>query len=289
MNLKLGGKTIAVLAVLLAVALLSAFVLSGYFSSPDNHRASIEYLDGKEDTVMTLMAASTAASAAITLIPGDAGTPIAEKLADISTYFLLALCAVYLEKYLLTLMGMAAFKLIIPLACVCCMAGVVLRNRSVQAAALKIAAFGIALFLVVPCSVAVSKTIESTYGFSIAETADYVEELTDESISSKELQEAAKTGRSKSFLDIINGWGESLANGVTDAVDAVTGSVADKIHSMENLLNSVIEKLAVILVTSCIIPILVLVLFLWLIRMVFGMNFLAIPVRKSLPGGGPKL
>ena len=61
--------------------------------------------------------ASTAASAAITLLPGDAATPIAEKLADISGYFLLALCAIYLEKYLLTVTAYATFRLLVPAAC----------------------------------------------------------------------------------------------------------------------------------------------------------------------------
>ncbi len=52
----------------------------------------------KKTTALELTAAATAASAAITLIPGDAGTPIADKLADLSSYFLIVVCAIYLEK-----------------------------------------------------------------------------------------------------------------------------------------------------------------------------------------------
>ena len=79
---------------------------------------AIQSLDDKKTTALELTAAATAASAAITLIPGDAGTPIADKLADLSSYFLIVVCAIYLEKYLVTITGLAAFKLLIPIGCI---------------------------------------------------------------------------------------------------------------------------------------------------------------------------
>lgn len=79
---------------------------------------AIQSLDDKKTTTLELTAAATAASAAITLIPGDAGTPIADKLADLSSYFLIVVCAIYLEKYLVTITGLAAFKLLIPIGCI---------------------------------------------------------------------------------------------------------------------------------------------------------------------------
>ena len=64
--------------------------------------------------MLELTAASTAASAAITLLPGDTATPIAEKLADLSGYFLIVLCAIFLEKYLLTITSYVSFTILIP-------------------------------------------------------------------------------------------------------------------------------------------------------------------------------
>lgn len=84
----------------------------------EHHKETIAALDEKKDTVLELTVAATATSALITLIPGDVGTPIAEKVADLSGYLLIVLCAVFLEKYLVTLTGYAAFKLFIPAACV---------------------------------------------------------------------------------------------------------------------------------------------------------------------------
>ena len=50
--------------------------------------------------ILGLLAASATTSTAITVLPGDAASPIAEKLMDLSTYFMIVLAAIYLEKYL---------------------------------------------------------------------------------------------------------------------------------------------------------------------------------------------
>ena len=70
----------------LLCALLSFCVIAKYTSSPTMkiNAHAIQSLDDKKTTALELTAAATAASAAITLIPGDAGTPIADKLADLS-------------------------------------------------------------------------------------------------------------------------------------------------------------------------------------------------------------
>ena len=109
-------KTLFVVIPLL-IALLSVFVLSGPASSPDLHGSTLAALEEKQTTVLELSAASAAASAAITLIPGDVATPIADKLADLSSHFLLVLCAVFLEKYLLTITGTVTFSFLIPVSC----------------------------------------------------------------------------------------------------------------------------------------------------------------------------
>lgn len=85
------GIKIAVLAI---IALVSFFVVADYASSPEVHAETIEALDEKRSTVMELTAASTATSVAITMIPGDAATPIAEQLAELSSTFLVVLCAI---------------------------------------------------------------------------------------------------------------------------------------------------------------------------------------------------
>ena len=101
---------------LFVFAIISFAVIAPFASSVDSYEGTISALDEKKDNVLKLTAASTATSVAITFIPGDAATPIAEKLADLSSYFLIVLCAIYLEKYLLTITGFVAFKILIPVS-----------------------------------------------------------------------------------------------------------------------------------------------------------------------------
>ena len=163
MNFTLDKKKYIYIVIWLLIGLLSFTVLGKYASAPESHQATIASLDEKKATVLELTAATTATSALITLLPGDIGTPIAEKVADLSGYLLIVLCAVFLEKYLVTITGYAAFKIFIPAACVLFAANMMVRNRSVDKLARRLLIFGICIFLVVPASVKVSDLIETTY------------------------------------------------------------------------------------------------------------------------------
>ena len=111
------GIRIICVAAAVILALASIFGVAKLTTDPAFYQKSIAALEEKQETVLELTAASTAASAAITLLPGDTATPIADKLADLSGYFLIVLCAIFLEKYLLTITAAAAFKVLIPAAC----------------------------------------------------------------------------------------------------------------------------------------------------------------------------
>ena len=87
-------KAVSVIVPLL-VALLSITLLTRIATSQAIHDTSLKTLQAKQTTVLELTAASTAASAAVTLLPGDTATPIAEKLADLSSHFMVVLCAIF--------------------------------------------------------------------------------------------------------------------------------------------------------------------------------------------------
>ena len=107
---KMNAKKVMAVIVLLVVMILSMTVVSKVASDPENHKKTIESLDEKKEDVLKLTATSAAASTALAAIPGDATTPVANKLADLTSYFLIILMVVFLEKYLVTLTGYAAFS-----------------------------------------------------------------------------------------------------------------------------------------------------------------------------------
>lgn len=246
-------------AALVLAALLSIFVLTKYAVSPDSHRATIAALEDKRTTVMELTAASTAASAAITLLPGDAATPIADKLADLSTYFLLVLCAIYLEKYLVIITGYASFLFLIPAACGLLAIDAFRRSGVLRNISLRLLALAAAIFLVVPASVQASNIIEAVYDSSIQSTLDSAKETTEA------IEDQAEGTEDQGLL---SGLLSTVKDGVSGAVDAA-----------ENVLNRFIEALAVMIVTSCVIPILVLFFFVWVIKLILGVELP--PIRRE--------
>ncbi len=254
------------LGALLVIALLSYFVIAEKATSPEFHRETIEALEEKRSTVMDLTAASTAVSVAITLIPGDTATPIADKLADLSGYFLLVLSTIYLEKYLVTITGFATFEVLIPAACAVYAAGILLRNQTFKQLAKKLAVFGLLIVLVIPASVKVSNLIEETYEASMEETIDLALEATED------IEEQAGAEAEAEEQGFFSG----LVSKVTETVTLATDKV-------EQVLNHYLEALAVLLVTSCVIPVLVLVFFVWLTKVVLEVN-LGAPIKDFWEG-----
>jgi hypothetical protein len=104
----------------------------------------------------------------------------------------IVLCAVYLEKYLVTLTGYAAFKLFIPAACVLFAGNLILKNRSIGRLARRLLAFGICIFLVVPASVKLSDLIDNTYHAQIEMTLEEAKEDSGERIGRRSRGAAEK-------------------------------------------------------------------------------------------------
>ena len=104
--------------VLIVVAILSINVICKYATSVEVHKNTLQTLDEKKVTAMELTAGVAATSTAISALPGDAATPIAEQVADLTSPLLLILCAIYFEKFLLTTVGYVSFKFLLPVACV---------------------------------------------------------------------------------------------------------------------------------------------------------------------------
>ena len=239
-------------AFLILLAVLSFFPAAKWASAPETYQQTIDSIDSKVETVLKLTATSTLASAGVSAIPGDTATPIAEKLADFTEYFLLILCVLYGEKYLLTLIGTAAFRILIPVACLLFIIAIFRNPAVMKKLGFKFAILAIALFVTIPLSIKVSDMIYNTYQDSIETAIAEAEEFTDETA---ELS-AAKDN-------------ETLVERILEKLSETASSLSDK---AAQVMNNFVELLAVMIVTSCLIPIVVLVFFIWLIKVLTGVE-----------------
>ena len=287
-------------AVLLLVAILSITVVGKYVSAPENHQKTIASLDEKKQTVMEVT------SALITLLPGDTATPIAEKMADVSGYLLVVLCAIYLEKYLVTITGYVAFTYLIPIACGLWILNLAFENATVRKLAAKLAVFGLAISLVVPASVKISDLIGDTYQAQIEATIEDARN-TQSILENSDLgngtdaTDASGTGTmgtatqntqekdnstSGSVTNIFDWAKDAISNAqesVSNVVDNVVISSEELVQKVENSLNHFIEAVAVMIITSCVIPMLVLLLFFWMVKIVLDVDLSGVKIKGMLP------
>jgi hypothetical protein len=240
-------------------------------SKVDMYKSTIERLDESRNTVTQLMASATAASALLTLIPGDVATPIAEKLADVAGDFVIVLCAIYAEKFMLTILGALAFVVLIPAGCISKLLALFRRDGNWGRIGTKLIATGIAVSLLVPVSAWVSGTIRDNYGPAIDQTIQAAQD------ASEEVQEEAETYEGDSATEKSDNWFQNLFNSAEEKLNGVT-------EKFQQILNNMMEAFAVLIVTTCIIPILVLVAFLWLVKTALNVDMnLRLPMpRKRL-------
>ncbi len=266
-------RTIAAVVALLVAAALSFFVVAPVLTQPETYDGTIASLDEKRTTVLELTAASTAAATAVSLLPGDAATPIADKLADLSGYFLIVLTTLLLEKYLLTTIAGATFHILVPFACLLFLLWVLRGGAATFRLACRILLFGVLLFALVPVSVHVSDSIEATYQTSIQETLDRAKSATAEAEEAAAAEDAAEddTASGTTHSGLL-GLFDSAREGISSAANAVTGAVSATVDQFKAVLDHFLEALAILLVTSCLIPLLVLAFFLWLLRTFLGID-----------------
>lgn len=243
------------LAVLLIVALLSFHVWADKATSVEVHKEALSQLEEKKITALGLTASVTAVSTAISAIPGDIATPVAEQITELTTPLLIIVCAIYLEKFLLTTIGFVSFKILIPAACALLALLTFIKNEVFMEAifkfAIKLGVFGIAIYFVIPASVKMTSLIEATFEETITQTYETVEDI------SEEAEKAAGEEEANAFLGFL----ANIGNEATELVE-----------SAKNALSVFIDAVAVLIITTCIIPIAVILFFVWLIKMLFGIE-----------------
>lgn len=266
-----------IVALLIIAALLSEFVGRPHFENVETWSGTIEVIDAKKNNVLALTTSTIALSAAISALPDDTGTPVAEQLTQLSGNLGIVLAVLYLEKYLLTVLGFLSFGVLGPAAFVLLAASLLAHGRlstghTLFILGVRILLVGIIAVTVVPASVWVTQRIDETYQISISQT---------EPEGSAEESEPAggESQENKNFWESIAGGAAQLVSNLKDDIKSVTDGVVEQVTNL-------IEGAIVMIVTSCLVPLLVLAVFLWMGHSLMGIdvsaptNYLA----RRLPG-----
>lgn len=250
-------RVILAIALLLAIV-LSMTVVSKMASDPEWYEQTLTDLSKKEATVLALTSAAVAASTAIAAIPGDTTTPVADEIADVTSSLVIVLTIIFIEKYMVTILGYAAFMFVIPAACAMLLVWLFNKKDFLFRWGLKIGALGLIIWAVIPISSHVSVLIERTSQVKYEEAIDEAQRITDE-INENTDEEGS----------VLSSFWEKLTGGVTGLVER---GKALFVHFLESI--------AILLATSCVIPIAVVFVMSWVIKLIFGVQ-ITVPARLT--------
>lgn len=260
-------KIIIAILICFVVGVISFVGLGEHYSDPAAYDKTIETLDEKRMSVVAMTSSAAAISTGLAAIPGDATDPIANELADMSSTFMLIIAAILLEKYLLTLTGALAFKILIPFACLLVIIYFITKREALVKVAVRLALFGICLVMLVPVSTYVTNIVDETHDISATINMEKANEL------ATDLQKNANKEE-----NVVKKW-----------VEKFSGGMKGLLKKAEAVLENFIDATAILLITSCGIPILTLWIMVWLIRTILGLD-IHVPTEKlkSLSKSGSK-
>ena len=233
---------------LLLAILFIAIGTTSYFSADTDwvtnvNTQTIETLDEKKETVVALTALAGTTSTAITLIPGDVGGPVAQNIADIADYLLIVFAGIWLQKYFLSVTPLVALQWLIPLACGALLLNLAIKSDRLKRLGMRVFLMGIMIFTIIPASVGISNKIEENYQSSIEQTFEQAESVNKEATQDKNLFEQ------------------------------MTTAVTDLMAKFEQSLGNMIDSTAVLIITTCVGPVLVFFFGIWATNLIMGLNY----------------
>ena len=261
------------------IALCSVFIISAVVTAPSFHEGTMKTLDDKKTAVMNLAAVSAATSTALSVLPGDIATPVANQIAELSFYFIVVLSAIVLEKMLLAVVGYVTFTLMIPAACLFGILYLGTGKKQLKSLAIKLAIFGMILFFAIPISVEISDRIDSSHQYSVAKTIELAEQN----------QEYIE-GKKEDFSTEDKNWFEKAGEYISNVASSIGTGLAEMTKKAEDTLGAMIDAVSILIVTCCIMPVLTLLVFAILIKALFGIavNLLGLEEETARVGKGFK-
>ena len=143
------------------------------------------------------------------------------------------------------------------------------------------------MWILVPTSTAVTNLINDTYDANYGaelkveenafETLDEIEDTEKAADKSDKTDKTDQTAKNEEQKEEEGFSLKKMWDSMTDKTSEVTNSVKAKasvgVVEFQNSLNNMLEGVAVMIVTTCVIPIAVLFLFLWFVKAITGMKF----------------
>lgn len=252
-------------------------------SNPESYKKTIAELNEKSADVAKMSVATLGMSTLIAAVPGDTTTPIADYLVDLNSWLLVIMMVLTLEKYLLTIIGKAVFWLIIPIGLALIGISIPPKSRSLKIRGLNIILAGFLIWVIVPTGMMISRDIERTYSFSVSDVANETENIQNKAAEIEENDDSEESDGEEDE-NIISGFISKAKDAVEDVI---INPLEEKVAQAKKMVNTVVNAIIVLVITSCVIPLFTLIAFLLLIKVTLHLDLLGEidSVRLALVSG----
>ena len=255
--------------ILLAIFIIvfSIFVLAYKIPESEFIQETLESLEESKTTVMEFSGATISASLAITALPDDFGSPLANTIADMNKYCIFIFAVLYVEKLIVVEGIKLSFAYIIPFACALYILSVLSGKDIFKIFASKLMILGLAVVFVIPLSTHFTEKVCEDYLVYVDET---ISEAND---GAEKVNEVMASGDE----------GATVFEKLTDAFKTAVQGISDLMTYFENVLKKCVNSIAIMIVTTFVLPMIVLLFFRWLLKEVFSLSLPAPRVNIVLP------
>lgn len=264
LSAKHASLAIKILLLLLAAA-LSFFVVSAKLPESKFVKESLASVEDSSNTVMKFSAATLSTSLAISALPDDFATPLADNLADMNTYFVAILVVLFLEKILIRYGIKAAFMILIPLACSAGILFVITKRDILKSLAIRLCVLGLAVAFVVPCSTHLTNIVASDLTEYVNDTIEETEDGSDK------LNEAMDGGAED----------KTIFEKLSDLFQTAINGIADLLLHFQNTIRRCMNSIAILILTNCLMPLLTFFILKWMLGELFQIAIPMPPIRPT--------
>lgn len=268
--------------------LISIIVVSPRAGDVRTYEDINKTLDEKRNAVIEISAVINGLSFVIAAVPGDSTTPISNEISQFNSYLVIALAAIMFEKFMLPLLGLVVFRFILPAAFLFILLYLVFRKKKLMEVGIHLAVLCIALMAAIPLGVKAGSIIDKSFG-----TEDLIHELKSEMDDIDRLYEEDNRNKDENIADEADqksdeeagSFLDGLYNRLTDTVEEVESSIKEAvtrnseiiIEKSKVIITRTMDVIAVIIAANIILPILVILVMCWALKIAFTNIFLFEP------------
>lgn len=255
---------------ILAIVFLMVFsftVLTHVIPESKFVQDTVKHLEDSQNTIMKFSGTTIATSLSLSALPNDFASPLASTVSDLNTYFIFIFAVLFVEKLLVIEGIKIALVWMIPAACILGILAIVFEKEMFKNFAKKLLILGISVIMVVPVSTHFTENVCADY-------LTYVDETIEEAdAGAGKINEIMAEGNEEAtFFDKLS-----------DAFKTAISDVNDLLAYFKNVVKKCVNSVAVMIVTTFVLPMLVMLLFRWLLTELFALHLPEPKVSIKLP------